>query len=271
VLPDRFGLGLPQLSAFMETLGGWARVIIYDPVGCLYPITALTSAFAVMEPQVGSGSAVVREALVVIRSVLYVLTRRALTTLRFRSERSKDLEIVVLRHEFAILRRQVARPELTEPDRIFLALSAASPPPVIGVPGSPRVVAALAPPPGGPPLELPEARPADRPSTRRSLASFSPPTSTYLVSGRISGACLLTCGFDDGVELIERQGNHGGLVEGLAPCIKGRQTRRPGACAARFRSGIPLRSLPACLPVAFDLDRQVMHRGEWPRRQGSGV
>jgi hypothetical protein len=52
----------------METLGGWARVTIYDPVECPYPITALTSAFAVMEPQGGSGSAVVREALGVIRS-----------------------------------------------------------------------------------------------------------------------------------------------------------------------------------------------------------
>jgi hypothetical protein len=76
-----------------------------------------------MEPQVGSSSAVVREALGVIRSVLYLLGRRVLelTTLRFRSEPSKDLEIVVLRHELAILRRQVGRPELTEPDRIFLA------------------------------------------------------------------------------------------------------------------------------------------------------
>jgi transposase InsO family protein len=44
-----------------------------------------------------------------------------LVALRFRSPRSKDLEIIVLRHELAILRRQVARPELSDADRIFLA------------------------------------------------------------------------------------------------------------------------------------------------------
>lgn len=58
-----------------------------------------------------------------LASLLYVLTRRVLdlVTWRFRSERSKDLEIVVLRHELAILRRQVARPELSDADRVFLA------------------------------------------------------------------------------------------------------------------------------------------------------
>lgn len=57
-----------------------------------------------------------------LASLLYILTRRVLdlVTWRFRSERSKDLEIVVLRHELAILRRQVARPELSDADRVFL-------------------------------------------------------------------------------------------------------------------------------------------------------
>ena len=55
--------------------------------------------------------------------LLYILTRRLLTlvALAFRSDRSTDLEIVVLRHELAILRRQVTRPELSDADRIFLA------------------------------------------------------------------------------------------------------------------------------------------------------
>jgi putative transposase len=56
-------------------------------------------------------------------SLLYILTRHLLelVALRFRSPRSKDLEIVVLRHELSILRRQVARPELSDADRVFLA------------------------------------------------------------------------------------------------------------------------------------------------------
>jgi len=45
----------------------------------------------------------------VVLSVIYVLVQRvlALAMLRFRTDRSKDLEIVVLRNELAILRRQV--------------------------------------------------------------------------------------------------------------------------------------------------------------------
>ena len=42
-------------------------------------------------------------------------------TWRFRSDRSKDLEIVVLRHELAVLRRQVVRLELRDADRVWLA------------------------------------------------------------------------------------------------------------------------------------------------------
>jgi putative transposase len=44
-----------------------------------------------------------------------------LVLLRRRSEGSKELEIVVLRHELSVLRRQAARPQLHPSDRLLLA------------------------------------------------------------------------------------------------------------------------------------------------------
>src|SRR5438128_8190124 len=44
-----------------------------------------------------------------------------LATLRLRSNDGKDLEIVVLRHELAILRRRTRRPAMMWTDRCFLA------------------------------------------------------------------------------------------------------------------------------------------------------
>src|SRR5919201_3579428 len=56
-------------------------------------------------------------------SVCYVVLLRVLqlVSLRFRSTEFKELEIVVLRHELAVLRRQAQRPAFRSSDRLFLA------------------------------------------------------------------------------------------------------------------------------------------------------
>jgi putative transposase len=80
---------------------------------------------------------------------LYLVVRNlfALLWLLARPRRSKELEILVLRHEMAIMRRQASRPKLTPADRALLAsLSRSLPRPAWAVAtGVPR--------PGEPDLE----------------------------------------------------------------------------------------------------------------------
>ena len=58
-----------------------------------------------------------------VLSVVYVALRRVLQLLflRFRSTASKDLEIAVLRHQLAVLRRQVRQPAFRAAYRVFLS------------------------------------------------------------------------------------------------------------------------------------------------------
>ena len=58
-----------------------------------------------------------------IFSLVYLLTRRLLelVVLRARTDASKDVEILVLRHEVSVLRRQAACPRLRPADRAVLA------------------------------------------------------------------------------------------------------------------------------------------------------
>jgi len=59
----------------------------------------------------------------VLVSLCYLVLRRTLqlAALRFRSSEFKEVEIVFLRHQLGVLRRQIARPELEPADRVFLA------------------------------------------------------------------------------------------------------------------------------------------------------
>ena len=61
-------------------------------------------------------------------SFLYLMTRRLLGMLpgSLRSEHAKDVEIVVLRHQLAVLRRQVKRPKFRPADRALLAVFSAA-------------------------------------------------------------------------------------------------------------------------------------------------
>jgi putative transposase len=62
----------------------------------------------------------------VVLSLVYWSVRRLLelVVLRRRSEREKEVEILLLRHQLRVLERQVARPQLAPADRALLGRSA---------------------------------------------------------------------------------------------------------------------------------------------------
>jgi putative transposase len=91
----------------------------------------------------------------VIFSALYLLVRRLLGCLMVlaRREVSKDAELLVVRHENAVLLRQIGRVRYQRADRLWLsALSRLIPPATVGrgVRGDPWDAARLAPAPGHP-------------------------------------------------------------------------------------------------------------------------
>src|SRR5439155_14486949 len=71
---------------------------------------------------VGSTGVVGRTRGVVLSFVYWSLRRLLeLVVLRCRSEREKEIEILLLRHQLRVLEHQVARPQLTPADRALLA------------------------------------------------------------------------------------------------------------------------------------------------------
>ncbi len=104
----------PNSARVRVGAGNWDRLLRACFARCRWA--------AVCASSVGSAVEVGRSRSTVL-SLLYWSLRRLLEliVLRMRSEREKEIEILVLRHQLQVLERQVARPQLRPADRALLA------------------------------------------------------------------------------------------------------------------------------------------------------
>ena len=112
----------PSKRADRELRKAWAAVASL-PVGCAN--SDMASELAVCLPWRGSVAPhlTVSEATWMLSKLAYLTLCRSiqLLVLLARGEAAKDLEILVLRHQLTVLRRQVQRPRLEPADRALLA------------------------------------------------------------------------------------------------------------------------------------------------------
>jgi hypothetical protein len=135
-----------------------------------------------------AGSAASARLAAVIFSFGYTIVRLILQlfTLAVRSEAANAVEVLVLRHQVAVLRRQVVRPDLEPADRVVVGgvFEAVASGAVVDILRHPGHAAALAPAVGCPAVDLPASK------TRPALCL--PETSSVRVRlhVRIRAGCL---------------------------------------------------------------------------------